>query len=106
MKWMLLLIAGLFEMAWAISLKYTQGFTRFWPSLFTILGLISSFYFLSLAVRNLPIGTAYAIWTGVGTVGTVLLGVLLFKEPLEIGRMVCIALIIFGVIGLKIASPL
>lgn len=103
---MLLLIAGLFEMAWAISLKYTQGFTRFWPSLFTILGLISSFYFLSLAVRNLPIGTAYAIWTGVGTVGTVLLGVLLFKEPLEIGRMVCIALIIFGVIGLKIASPL
>jgi quaternary ammonium compound-resistance protein SugE len=104
MDWIYLLIAALFEMGWAIGLKYTEGFTRLWPSVFTILGTIASFFFLSVAVKNLPIGTAYAVWTGIGTVGTVLFGILFLGEPKDIIRIVCILLIVAGIIGLKITS--
>jgi quaternary ammonium compound-resistance protein SugE len=104
MEWVYLLIAAFFEMGWAIGLKYTEGFTRIWPSVFTVIGTIASFFFLSLAVKNLPIGTAYAIWTGIGTVGTVLFGILFLGEPKDIIRIVCILLIVSGIIGLKITS--
>ena len=105
MQWLFLVIAGFFEMGWAIGLKYSQGFTKPIPSVFTILGMIASFYFLSLALKSLPIGTAYAIWTGIGTVGTVILGIILFKEPMSTMRLVCIGFIIIGIAGLKLASP-
>jgi quaternary ammonium compound-resistance protein SugE len=105
MKWLALIIAGLFEVGWALGLKYSQGFTKLVPSIFTIAGMIASFYFLSLALKSLPLGTAYAIWTGIGTVGTVILGIALFKEPIDIIRLFCIGLIIIGIIGLKIVSP-
>lgn len=102
--WIYLLIAAFFEMGWAVGLKYTEGFTRLWPSVFTILGTIASFFLLSLAIRNLPIGTAYAVWTGIGTVGTVLFGIFFLGEPRDIVRIVCILLIVAGIIGLKITS--
>ena len=105
MKWLALIIAGLFEVGWALGLKYSQGFTKLVPSIFTIAGMIASFYFLSLALKSLPLGTAYAIWTGIGTVGTVILGITLFKEPIDIIRLICIGLIIIGIIGLKLVSP-
>ncbi|MBL4930805.1 quaternary ammonium compound efflux SMR transporter SugE [Clostridium paridis] len=105
MKWLFLILAGLFEVWWAIGLKYSQGFTKFIPSVLTVAGMIASFYFLSLALKNIPLGTAYAIWTGIGTVGTVILGIILFKEPFEIIRLICIGFIIVGIIGLKIVSP-
>lgn len=104
MKWLMLIIAGLFETGWAIGLKYSQGFTKLIPSVFTIVGMIASFYFLSLALKNLPLGTAYAIWTGIGTVGTVTLGIILFKEPIDILRLICIGFIVIGIIGLKVVS--
>lgn len=104
MKWLMLIIAGLFETGWAIGLKYSQGFTKLIPSVFTIVGMIASFYFLSLALKNLPLGTAYAIWTGIGTVGTVTLGIILFKEPVDILRLICIGFIVIGIIGLKVVS--
>jgi quaternary ammonium compound-resistance protein SugE len=104
MTWLLLVIAGLFEVCWALGLKYSQGFTKLTPSMLTILGMIASFYFLSLALRNLPLGTAYAIWTGIGTVGTVILGVILFNEPIDTLRLVFIGLIIIGIVGLKLVS--
>ncbi len=104
MNWIYLLIAGLFEVAWAIGLKYTEGWTRLIPSLITAVLMIASFYFLSLAIRNLPIGTAYAIWTGIGTVGAAVLGVLIFNEPVTLARVGCIALIIGGIVGLKLAQ--
>ncbi len=104
MNWIYLLIAGLFEVAWAIGLKYTEGWTRLIPSLITAVLMIASFYFLSLAIRNLPIGTAYAIWTGIGTVGAAVLGILIFNEPLTLARVGCIALIIGGIVGLKLAQ--
>lgn len=105
MKWLFLVIAGFFEIAWAIGLKYSEGFTKLVPSVFTIVGMVASFYFLSLALKSLPIGTAYAIWTGIGTVGTVILGIILFKEPMDIMRLVCIGFIIIGIAGLKLVSP-
>jgi quaternary ammonium compound-resistance protein SugE len=105
MNWTYLAIAGLLEVAWAIGLKYTEGWTRLWPSLITAVLMIASFYFLSLAVRSLPIGTAYAVWTGIGTVGAAVLGVVLFDEPRDLVRVLCIALIIAGIAGLKITSP-
>lgn len=105
MKWFLLIIAGLFEVCWAVGLKYSQGFTKLVPSVLTALGMIASFYFLSLSLKNLSLGTAYAIWTGIGTVGTVILGIMLFKEPLDAVRLICIGLIIAGIIGLKLVSP-
>lgn len=105
MQWLFLSIAGIFEVFWAISLKYSQGFTRLVPSIITIVGMIASFYFLSLALKNLPLGTAYAIWTGIGTVGTAILGIIVFKEPIDITRLICIGFIIIGIVGLKLVSP-
>lgn len=104
MQWLFLIIAGFLEMGWAIGLKYSQGFTKIVPSVFTISGMIASFYFLSLALKSLPLGTAYAIWTGIGTVGTVILGIVLFKEPIDAMRIVCIGFIIIGIAGLKLLS--
>ena len=100
-----LVIAGVFEVWWAIGLKYSHGFTRLVPSILTIFGMIASFYFLSLALKSLPLGTAYAIWTGIGTVGTVILGATLFKEPIDTTRLICIGFIIIGIIGLKLVTP-
>ncbi|MBA2602605.1 MAG: multidrug efflux SMR transporter [Acidobacteria bacterium] len=105
MAWTILLVAALFETAWAIGLKYTVGFTRVWPSVWTLIALLASVLLLSLAARTLPIGTAYAVWTGVGAAGTALLGILLFQEPATAARLVCIGLILAGVAGLKIVSP-
>lgn len=105
MKWLLLAIAGFFEVWWAIGLKFSQGFTKLVPSIFTVLGMIASFFFLSLALKNLPLGTAYAIWTGIGTIGTVILGIILFNEPIDIVRLICIGFIIIGIVGLKLVSP-
>ncbi|WP_097027451.1 quaternary ammonium compound efflux SMR transporter SugE [Clostridium peptidivorans] len=105
MQWVFLLVAGVFEVWWAIGLKYSQGFTKLVPSLFTAVGMAASLYFLALALKNLPLGTAYAIWTGIGTVGTVILGVILFKEPMDITRLVCIGFIVVGIVGLKLVSP-
>ena len=105
MNWLFLFVAGIFEIAWAIGLKYTEGWSRLWPSIATVVLMIASFYFLSLAVKTLPIGTAYAVWTGIGTVGAALLGMLLFDEPRDIVRMLCILLIVAGIAGLKLTSP-
>jgi quaternary ammonium compound-resistance protein SugE len=105
MNWIFLGIAGLLEIAWAIGLKYTEGWSKLAPSLITAALMVASFYFLSLAVKSLPIGTAYAVWTGIGTVGAALLGMLLFNEPKDIVRVLCILLIIAGIAGLKITSP-
>ena len=104
MAWINLFIAGLFEIGWAVGLKYTEGFTKLWPSVITIIGMILSFYFLSAAVKTIPIGTAYAIWTGIGAVGTAILGMVLFGESKEFIRIFFILLIITGIVGLKIFS--
>lgn len=104
MNWTYLAIAGVLEIAWAIGLKYTEGWTRLVPSLITGALMIASFYFLSLAVRTLPIGTAYAVWTGIGTVGAAILGMILFDEPKNVIRIACIFLIIAGIAGLKLTS--
>lgn len=104
MKWLVLVIAGVFEVWWAVGLKYSEGFTKLVPSVLTVIGMIASFYFLSLALKELPLGTAYAIWTGIGTIGTVILGVFLFKEPIDFVRLVCIGFIVAGIIGLKLVS--
>ncbi|MBE2286806.1 MAG: quaternary ammonium compound efflux SMR transporter SugE [Prosthecobacter sp.] len=104
MPWLHLIIAGLLEVAWAVGLKHTDGWTRFWPSVITALLMIASFFFLSLALRSLPIGTAYAIWTGIGAVGTALIGIFVFHEPRTTARLVCIVLIVAGIIGLKLTS--
>lgn len=104
MAWILLLAAGLFEVGWAVGLKFTDGFTRLWPSLATVLSMIASLGLLGLALRTLPLGAAYAVWTGVGTVGTVLLGIALFSEPATAARLGCIALIVSGIAGLKLLA--
>ncbi|WP_129645251.1 quaternary ammonium compound efflux SMR transporter SugE [Peristeroidobacter agariperforans] len=104
MAWVLLLIAGLFEIGWAIGLKYTDGFTRLWPSIGTAVSMIVSVALLSWAMRSLPVGTAYAVWTGIGAVGTVLLGIVLFGEAMTPARLACVALIVAGILGLKLAS--
>lgn len=104
MAWIYLIIAGCFEVIWAIGLKYTQGFTKFFPSLVTIIGMIISFYYLALATKTLPIGTGYAIWTGIGAVGTVILGIFLFNESRDLSRLFFLLLIIIGIIGLKFSS--
>lgn len=104
MAWIYLLVAGLFEIGWAVGLKYTEGFTKLWPSVITIIGMILSFYFLSNAVKTIPIGTAYAIWTGIGAVGTAVLGMILFNESKEFVRIFFIFLIVVGIVGLKIFS--
>lgn len=105
MQWIFLIIAGFFEVGWALGLKYSEGFTKLMPSVFTVFGMIASFYFLSLALINLPLGTAYAIWTGIGTVGTVILGIVLFNEPVDAIRLICIVIIIIGIVGLRLVSP-
>jgi len=105
MAWALLFLAGLFEIGWAIGLKYTDGFTRPWPTTWTVLAMVVSVVLLALTVRTLPIGTAYAVWTGIGAAGTVLLGITLFGEPATALRLACIALIVAGIVGLKVLSP-
>ena len=104
MAWTYLFIAGVFEVAWAVGLKYTEGFTRLWPTLGTAAALFVSMALLALALRTLPIGTAYAVWTGVGAVGTAIAGVVLFDEPADAARVVCITLIVAGIVGLKLTS--
>lgn len=104
MPWFILFIAGLFEVAWAVGIKYTEGWTRFWPAAFTVVAMIASFYLLSVALRHIPMGTAYAVWTGIGTIGTVVYGIIFFKEPVDILRMVCILLIICGIVGLRVLA--
>ena len=105
MPWIILVLAGLFEIGWAIGLKYTEGFTRLWPSLGTIAAMAVSLGLLSIAMKSLPVGTAYAIWVGVGAVGTVILGVVLFDEPVNALRIGSVVLIIAGLVGLKLATP-
>jgi quaternary ammonium compound-resistance protein SugE len=104
MAWFLLAIAGLFEVAWAIGLKYTDGFTRLWPSVGTVAAMALSVLLLGLAMRTLPVGTAYAVWTGIGAVGTVILGIVLFAEPASAARLACVGLIVAGILGLKLTS--
>lgn len=105
MAWGLLVVAGLLEVAWAIGLKYTDGFSRPWPSVFTVAAMVGSVLLLGVAMRSLPVGTAYGVWVGVGAVGTALLGIVLFGEPANTGRLVSLALIVAGIVGLKWASP-
>ncbi|HTK52718.1 MAG TPA: quaternary ammonium compound efflux SMR transporter SugE [Gemmatimonadaceae bacterium] len=102
MAWVVLFLAGLLEIVWAVGLKYTEGLTRLWPSVATGVAVIGSMGLLAVAVRTLPLGTAYAIWTGIGTVGTAVLGILLFGEPATVIRLVCITLIVAGIVGLKL----
>jgi quaternary ammonium compound-resistance protein SugE len=104
MAWVYLVIAGLFEITWAIGLKYADGFTKLVPSVITIVGMILSVILLGLALRELPVGTGYAVWTGIGTVGAAILGMILFQEPATAIRLGCIALIVVGIIGLKFAA--
>jgi quaternary ammonium compound-resistance protein SugE len=103
--WIMLGLAGLFEIVWAVGLKYADGFTRLWPSVITIAAMVISMYLLALAARTLPIGAAYAVWTGIGAVGAALLGMMLFGESANLVRLGCIALIIAGIAGLKLSSP-
>lgn len=105
MAWVVLFIAGLLEIGWAIGLKYTQGFTQFWPSVATIGAMALSFLLLSQALKTIPVGTGYAVWTGIGAVGTVILGMAFLGESRDIGRILCLLLIVFGIIGLKAVSP-
>jgi len=104
MAWILLLVAGLFEVGWAIGLKYTEGFTRPMPTILTLASMVVSLGLLGLALRDLPVGTAYAVWTGVGAVGTAALGIALFGDPATVGRLACIGLIVAGIAGLKLVS--
>ena len=105
MAWIILIIAGIFAIGWAIGLKYTDGFTRLWPTVFTVLSMIISLGLLGLAMKSLPVGTAYAVWVGVGAIGTVILGILLFGEAANIARLVSVSLIFAGIVGLKLATP-
>ena len=105
MDWAYLLVAGAFEIAWATSLKYTDGFTRLWPSVGTVATMSVSMVCLALALRTIPIGTAYAIWTGIGAVGTAIIGIALFNEPRDLDRLFFIFVIIVGIAGLKLSSP-
>jgi len=104
MAWLHLLVAGVLEVFWAISLKYTDGFSRLWPSILTVAGMVASFYFLAQALRTIPVGTGYAVWTGIGAAGTAILGIVLFAESASLSRLVCIGLIVAGIIGLKLTS--
>lgn len=105
MNWLILVVAGLFEVAWAIGLKYSEGFTRLWPTVFTITAMIISVALLGIAMKSLPVGTAYSVWVGVGAAGTVALGIVLFGESVSVARLVSVAFIIIGIIGLKLATP-
>ena len=105
MAWIILVLAGLFEVGWAIGLKYTEGFTRLWPTIWTVLAMAISLWLLGIAMKSLPVGTAYSIWVGVGSVGTVILGIALLGESANAGRLISVALIIAGIVGLKLATP-
>ncbi len=104
MAWIILVLAGMFEVGWAIGLKYTEGFTRLWPTLWTALAMIISLWLLGIAMKSLPVGTAYSVWVGVGAVGTVILGIVLLGEPANAGRLISVAFIIIGIIGLKLTT--
>ncbi|MBB3228969.1 quaternary ammonium compound-resistance protein SugE [Luteibacter sp. Sphag1AF] len=104
MSWIVLALAGLFEIVWAIGLKYTEGFTRLWPSVGTGAAMVVSIWLLSTATRSLPIGTAYAVWTGIGAVGAVILGIVLFGESAAPLRLLCVGLIVAGILGLKLTA--
>ena len=104
MPWIILAIAGLFEIGWAIGLKYTEGFTRIWPSVGTSASMVASVVLLAMAMKHIPVGTAYAVWTGIGAVGTVILSIVLFDEPKDAARLICLSLIIIGIVGLKVFS--
>jgi quaternary ammonium compound-resistance protein SugE len=105
MAWLILVVAGLAEIGWAVGLKFTQGFTRPTPTAITVVAMVLSLWLLGLAVRTLPLGTAYAIWTGIGTVGTVVVGIVLFDEPASAVRLLCVGLIVSGILGLKLVTP-
>lgn len=105
MAWIYLLIAGVFEIVWAIGLKYTDGFTRALPILFVLIGTIVSFVFLAMAMKSIPVGTAYAVWTGIGAAGTAIVAMILFGESAAPARLACIGLIVAGIVGLKLVSP-
>lgn len=106
MAWLALFAAGLLEIAWAVGLKQSQGFSRIVPSVFTVVTMIASFGFLNIALRSLPLGTVYAVWTGIGTVGVVIFGIVLFGESMALGRMLCIALIVIGIAGLRLTAKI
>lgn len=105
MNWLILVLAGLFEIVWAIGLKYTDGFTKLWPTIGTVTAMVISVGLLGLAMKSLPVGTAYAVWVGVGAVGTAILGIVLFNESANWGRLLSLLLIIIGIVGLKLATP-
>jgi quaternary ammonium compound-resistance protein SugE len=105
MPWLLLVLAGLFEVGWAIGLKYTDGFTRPWPTIATVLAMVASLGLLGIAMKSLPVGTSYAVWVGVGAVGTAVMGIVLLGEAANAGRLISLGLIIAGIVGLKIATP-
>jgi quaternary ammonium compound-resistance protein SugE len=104
MPWTLLFLAGLFEVAWAVGLKYTDGFTKWMPTTLTVAAMVASIVLLGLAVKHLPLGTAYAVWTGIGTIGTVILGIVLLGDSAAPVRIVCLALILVGIVGLKVTA--
>ena len=103
--WIILVVAGIFEVGWAIGLKYTAGFTRLWPTVGTVLAMVISLWLLGVAMKSLPVGTAYSVWVGVGAAGTVALGIVLLGEPANAARLISVALIIAGIVGLKLATP-
>jgi len=105
MAWAILVVAGLFEVGWAIGLKYTEGFTRLWPTAGTVIAMIISLGLLGIAMKSLPVGTSYAVWVGVGAVGTAILGIVLLGESASAGRLISLALIVAGIVGLKLATP-
>ena len=105
MAWVYLLVAGLLEVGWAVGLKYTEGFTRLVPSVLTLVSMVASVLMLGIALKSLPLGTAYAVWTGIGTLGTVIFGIILFSEPTDALRIASIALIVAGIVGLKLVTP-
>lgn len=105
MNWFIIVVAGLFEIGWAVGLKYTDGFTRIWPTVGTVLSMIVSLALLGIAMKSLPVGTAYAIWVGVGAVGTAILGIVLLGEPANLFRLLSLGMIVAGLVGLKLATP-
>jgi quaternary ammonium compound-resistance protein SugE len=105
LAWTCLVLGGLFEIAWAIAMKYSQGFTRLWPTVWMVIAMALSLWLLGLAMKSMPVGTSYAVWVGIGAVGTAILGIVLFNEPAHAARLASITLIVAGIIGLKLASP-
>jgi quaternary ammonium compound-resistance protein SugE len=104
MEWILLFVAGIFEIVWATGLKFTEGFTKLWPSVVTILAMVASMFFLSQALKTIPVGTGYAVWTGIGAAGTAIVGIVLFSESAALPRLACIGAIVVGIVGLKFTS--